>query len=248
MKWLIFLAVVAGSIFFLQKKQKKTDTKQNKMPDKKTASSVASWLSHPIPFDDEEITLWTGDILIEFSYAEKGESKKRYRVQLRRVIVRDVHRLHLRGVDQATGEEASFFLYGIKTMILVKGKRLELDEFMDELGIDTDNYDRMDERYDQALEEHRKKKWLSSLVPVWNSDEPLEIVFSYPKSGGREKRTVALTSVSKNENNQLYFSGFCQECNAMRHSRGDRILTKITCDGKKYNIPQFVTERLAVDL
>ena len=85
--------------------------------------------------------------------------------------------------------------------------------------------------------------WEDTLTPLWTGQ--FEATFSYVSSKHeRTRRTVKVTSIEKDYKDALYFRGFCQLRNEVRTFALDRIKTKLTIDGKKYDLWDYVNEKI----
>lgn len=106
------------------------------------------------------------------------------------------------------------------------------------------------ERYDpdtgEVFESPRSayfSNWDESLTPVWQGE--FEATFSYlNRKNERTRRTVVVTNIERSPRGTLYFRGFCQLRNEVRTFALDRIKTKLTIDGKKYDLWEYVTEKI----
>lgn len=85
--------------------------------------------------------------------------------------------------------------------------------------------------------------WEDTLTPLWKGE--FEATFSYvSRRQERTRRTVKVTSIEKDYKDALYFRGFCQLRNEVRTFALDRIKTKLTIDGKKYDLWEYVEEKI----
>lgn len=85
--------------------------------------------------------------------------------------------------------------------------------------------------------------WDESLTPVWQGE--FEATFSYlNRKTERTRRTVVVTNIERSPRGALYFRGFCQLRNEVRTFALDRIKTKLTIDGKKYDLWEYVNEKI----
>ena len=85
--------------------------------------------------------------------------------------------------------------------------------------------------------------WEDTLTPLWKGQ--FEATFSYVSSKQeRTRRTVKVTSIEEDYKGALYFRGFCQLRNEVRTFALDRIKTKLTIDGKKYDLWEYVNEKI----
>jgi hypothetical protein len=83
------------------------------------------------------VQLWHGSIDIEFTY-ESRSGRTRRKVTLQKVMRNDRGSIYLRGYCHVREEIRTFSRDSIATMILVKGKRYEVEDFVtDFLGITT---------------------------------------------------------------------------------------------------------------
>lgn len=90
---------------------------------------------------------------------------------------------------------------------------------------------------------NRFNQWEDTLTPLWKGQ--FEATFSYVSSKQeRTRRTVKVTSIEKDYKDALYFRGFCQLRNEVRTFALDRIKTKLTIDGKKYDLWEYVNEKI----
>lgn len=98
----------------------------------------------------------------------------------------------------------------------------------------------------EVLESPRSNRfnlWEDTLTPLWKGE--FEATFSYVSSKQeRTRRTVKVTSIEKDYKDALYFRGFCQLRNEVRTFALDRIKTKLTIDGKKYDLWEYVNEKI----
>lgn len=89
-------------------------------------------------FEDWEaslVQLWSGSIDIEFTY-ESRSGKTRRKVTLQKVMCNENGDIYLRGYCHVREEIRTFSRNSIATMILVSGKRYEVEDFVtDFLGI-----------------------------------------------------------------------------------------------------------------
>lgn len=86
-------------------------------------------------------------------------------------------------------------------------------------------------------------RWEDTLTPLWKGQ--FEATFSYVSNKHeRTRRTVKVTSIEKDYKDALYFRGFCQLRNEVRTFALDRIKTKLTIDGKKYDLWEYVNEKI----
>lgn len=85
--------------------------------------------------------------------------------------------------------------------------------------------------------------WEDTLTPLWKGQ--FEATFSYVSNKHeRTRRTVKVMSIEKDYKDSLYFRGFCQLRNELRTFALDRIKTKLTIDGKKYDLWVYVNEKI----
>jgi len=83
------------------------------------------------------VKLWNGSLDIEFTY-ESRSGRTRRKVTLQKVMRNESGRIYLRGYCHVREEIRTFSRDSIATMILVKGKRYEVEDFVtDFLGIST---------------------------------------------------------------------------------------------------------------
>lgn len=95
----------------------------------------------------------------------------------------------------------------------------------------------------ESPKSNRFNRWEDTLTPLWKGQ--FEATFSYVSSKHeRTRRTVKVTSIEKDYKDALYFRGFCQLRNEVRTFALDRIKTKLTIDGKKYDLWDYVNEKI----
>lgn len=88
------------------------------------------------------------------------------------------------------------------------------------------------------------EKWEASLVQIWEGSEDIE--FTYESRNGRVRRKVTLQTVLRNDKYNVYLRGFCHVRNEERTFSAYSILTKILVKGKRYEIEDFLSEKLGI--
>jgi len=88
-------------------------------------SSLSDW-------EKDLLSLWSGSLLVEFTYKARGNSNERRSVILRDVLQDGLGRIFLRGHCQLRNEQRTFNTDAITTLILCANKRYGLDEFLSE--------------------------------------------------------------------------------------------------------------------
>lgn len=88
------------------------------------------------------------------------------------------------------------------------------------------------------------RAWEDSLAPLWHGE--VEATFSYRsrKTQERTRRTVTVTSIVRDHKDALYLRGFCHLRNEDRTFALDRITTKLTIGGKKYDAMEYVRDKI----
>ena len=88
-------------------------------------------------WESDLTTAWAGEYEIEFTYEKRDSSRSRRKIKLREVCFDKKSRIYLKGFDYGRDEQRSFNINNITTKILLKSKRYDVDEFLDEvLGLD----------------------------------------------------------------------------------------------------------------
>lgn len=85
------------------------------------------------------------------------------------------------------------------------------------------------------------------LVPIWEGEFVATFTY-YSAESGRLRRTVTVTTVRQNMRGELYFRGFCQLRNEERTFKVGNIKTKLTVDGKKYDVPVYLESICGIDV
>lgn len=151
MKWVFFAVVVFAAVLFVVSKQK---NERGKVVKQDGASRKGAGLRHPIPVGDDEVTLWEGRMSIEFTYRYRDAPKRRVKLDLQKVIVKEVRRVYLVGVDKELSEVQEFFVHRLETMVQVSNKRYAIHDFMKQVGIDLELYED-GEHYRDAYKSHQ---------------------------------------------------------------------------------------------
>lgn len=135
-------------------------------------------------------------------------------------------------------EDRERFLAKQQAKAMSKGKHSRSIDYDPDTG---EAFDEADETLSrsQALE-----RWEASLVRLWEGSE--EIEFTYESSSGRVRRKVTLQAVLRNEKFNVYLRGFCHLRSEERTFSAYSIVTKVLINGKRYEIEDFLSERLGI--
>jgi hypothetical protein len=135
-------------------------------------------------------------------------------------------------------EDRERFLAKQQAKAMSKGKHSRCIDHDPDTG---EVFDETDETLSrsQALE-----RWEASLVRLWEGSE--EIEFTYESSSGRVRRKVTLKAVLRNEKFNAYLRGFCHLRCEERTFSAYSIVTKVLIKGKRYEIEDFLSERLGI--
>lgn len=88
-------------------------------------------------WENDLTTVWAGEYDIEFTYEKRNSSRSRRKVKLKEVCFDRKSRIYLKGFDYARDEQRTFNVENITTKVLVKSKRYDVDDFLEEfLGLD----------------------------------------------------------------------------------------------------------------
>jgi len=88
------------------------------------------------------------------------------------------------------------------------------------------------------------ERWEASLVQLWSGSEDVE--FTYESRSGRVRRKVTVQKVLRNDEFTVYLRGFCHVRNEERTFSTDSIRTKILVKGTRYDVEDFLSERLGI--
>ena len=88
-------------------------------------------------WESDLTTVWAGEYEIEFTYEKRDSSRSRRKIKLREVCFDRKSRIYLKGFDHGRDEQRTFNIDNITTKILLKSKRYDVDDFLEEvLGLD----------------------------------------------------------------------------------------------------------------
>ena len=88
-------------------------------------------------WESDLTTAWAGEYEIEFTYEKRDTSRSRRKIKLREVCFDKKSRIYLKGVDYGCDEQRTFNIDNIITKFLLKSKRYDVDDFLEEvLGLD----------------------------------------------------------------------------------------------------------------
>lgn len=79
------------------------------------------------------VTLWEGNLLVEFTYQSRGKPKERRKVELYKVVEDARGDRYFYGYCQKRRDCRHFNTLWFQTMVLHKGRRLDVDDFMYEI-------------------------------------------------------------------------------------------------------------------
>lgn len=88
-------------------------------------------------WESDLTTAWAGVCDIEFTYEKRDSSRSRRKVKLLEVCIDRKSRVYLKGFDHGRDDKRTFNTDKITTKILIKNKRYDIDDFLEEvLGLD----------------------------------------------------------------------------------------------------------------
>lgn len=87
--------------------------------------------------------------------------------------------------------------------------------------------------------------WEEDLEPLWSGNVLAE--FTYQARGKkRERRKVEVHQVLEDSRGKMYLQGHCQLRDAQRTFDVNRITTKVLCGSKRYDVDDFLFDKLGI--
>ena len=147
MKFLLLLFAVVSVFFLLKKSSGKSQSPGSTSelaPGRDYAPDTGEVYEDQAPrysglsdWEKDLEPLWTGSLLVEFTYKARGKDRERRKVELHDVLMDGHGRIYFRGHCQSREEQRTFNIEGILTKVLCSGKRYDVDDFLYErLGLE----------------------------------------------------------------------------------------------------------------